>query len=83
MGSLTDWEESMSFGLVDSKRIRTKKALKEAVLAGERPLVFDTAIAHGRGTIPVDMLRESDVIVGPNVLDDRRWYANFKDGKIV
>jgi hypothetical protein len=30
-------------------------------------------------------LKESDVIVGPNVYSDRRWYANAvkgKDGKV-
>jgi hypothetical protein len=73
----------MSFGLVESKRLKTKKALKDAVAAGERPLVFDTSLHGGRGTISIDLLRSSDVIVGPNVLNDRKWYANFKNGKVV
>lgn len=73
----------MSFGLVDSRRLNTKTALKAAVASGERPLVFDTSFHNGRGTIPIDQLNDSDVIVGPNVLNDRRWYANFKKGKIV
>lgn len=73
----------MSFGLVESKRIATKKALKEAIAAGEDLLVFDTALRGGRGTISIRQLQSSDVIVGPNVLDNRKWYANFKDGKVV
>lgn len=73
----------MSFGLVESKKINTKTALKAAVNGGQLVLVFDTSLHGNRGTIPVTQLNPSDVIVGPNVYDDRKWYANYKNGKIV
>lgn len=72
-----------NFGLVDSRRLNTKKALKLAVLEGESVMVFDTSLHNPRGTINIRELRPSDVIVGPNVYDNRKWYANYKDGKVV
>lgn len=72
----------MSFGLVESAKIQTKTALKAAVNAGT-VLVFDTSLHNNRGTIPITMLKPEDVIVGPNVYDNRKWYANFKNGKVV
>lgn len=72
----------MSFGLRD-KSLKTKKALREAVASGQDPFVFDTSMFGNRGTIPVSQLQSSDVIVGPDVERDRRWYANVKNGKVV
>ena len=72
-----------NFGLVDSQKFPTKASLKAAVASGQRPLVFDTSIHNPRGTFPIHELNPSDVIVGPNVYDNRKWYANFKNGKIV
>jgi hypothetical protein len=73
----------MSFGLVNSKEIATKAALKAAINTGAILLVFDTSLHHNRGTIPITSLEPSDVIVGPNVHDNRKWYANYKNEKIV
>lgn len=75
----------MSFGLVEQSTIKTKKALREAVQerGADNVMVFDTSGHGNRGTIPVSALRSSDVIVLPDVYRDRKWYANFRDGKIV
>lgn len=75
----------MSFGLVNADTIKTKKALKEAVKerGASNVLVFDTSAFSNRGTIPLTSLRGADVIVGPDVMTKRVWYANFRDGKIV
>lgn len=73
----------MSFGVVGQPR--TKKALKEMVkeLGADKVFVFDTSAFSNRGTIPVSALRSADVIVGPDVMTKRTWYANFRDGKVV
>ncbi len=69
----------MSFGLVESKKITTKAAMN----SGQLILVFDTSLTGNRGTIPITQLNPSDVIVGPNVYDNRKWFANYRKGKIV
>lgn len=72
-----------NFGLVNSKDFPTKTSLKAAVASGLRPLVWDTSYHNPRGTIPIHELKPADVIIGPNALEDRKWYANFRNGKIV
>lgn len=62
---------------------KTKKALREAVANGEDVTFMDTSMFDNRGTVGVDDLRESDVIVGPDVYTARNWYANIKNGKVV
>lgn len=75
----------MSFGLVDAGTIKTKKALKEAVKerGADNVMVFDTSGFSNRGTIPLSTLGSADVIVGPDVMTKRTWFANFRNGKIV
>lgn len=75
----------MSFGLVDKDTIKTKKALREAIKerGADKILVYDTSGFNNRGTIPITDLRSSDVIVLPDVETDRRFYANFRNGKLV
>ena len=72
-----------NFGTVDPYRFHTKGALREAVKQGEDPEVYDTSVHNCRGTIKVSELQPSDVIIGPNVYKNRKWYANYKNGKIV
>ena len=71
----------MSYGT--SRRFASKKALKDAVAAGEEVLVFDVSLfAATREPVPVATLADtSAVIVGPDVYSDRRWYANVKRDK--
>lgn len=67
----------MSFGA--SEGFKTKAALKAAVAerGADAVMVFDTSGFGNRGTVPVSELRLGvDVIVGPDVYRDRRWYAN-------
>lgn len=75
----------MSYGT--DRRFKSKKALREAVEAEgpEAVGVYGTSIFGNETASTVAELKESDVIVGPNVETDRRWYANAvrgKDGKI-
>lgn len=75
----------MSYGT--HKVFKTKKALREAVETEgpEAVTVFGTSIFGDETALSVAGLKETDVIVGPNVYQDRRWYANAvrgKDGKI-
>lgn len=73
----------MSFGVVGQPK--TKKELK-AMLAehgADGVQVFDTSGFNNRGTIPLTQLGSADVIVGPDVMTKRTWYANFRNGKIV
>lgn len=56
----------------------TKKALREAVVAGTDPLVYDTSAFSNRGTVRLSTLVPSDVIVGPDPYNARNWYANVK-----
>lgn len=62
---------------------KTKKALREFVATGSEVLVTDTSAFDNRGCINITELSPLDVIVGPNVYTDRKWYANYKNGKIV
>ena len=74
----------MSYGT--TRKFTSKKALKDAVAAGEEVAVFDTSAFDNKGTVPVSSLAgTSAVIVGPDVYSDRRWYANvkIKNGKII
>lgn len=69
----------MSFGTVEP--FKSKKALKDAVASrgADAVMVRDTSAFGNRGVIPVSALKiGTDVIVGPNVYNDRRWYANVK-----
>ena len=65
----------MSFGTRPA--FAMKKALKEAVAAGQTVRVYDTSMFGTRGTMMITELQSMDVIVGPDP------YANFKDGKVV
>jgi hypothetical protein len=71
----------MSYGT--QRKFASKKALKDAVAAGEEVTVFDTSLhAATREPVPVASLAgTSAVIVGPDVYTDRRWYANVKRDK--
>jgi hypothetical protein len=78
----------MSYGT--HRPFRTKKALREAVERDgpEAVAVFGTSIFGNETATNVAELADMDssaVIVGPNVMMDRRWYANAvrgKDGKV-
>lgn len=73
----------MSFGVVGKPK--TKKALKELIAekGADNVLVFDTSAFGNRGTVPLSSLGTADVVVGPDVYSSRKWYANFRNGKIV
>jgi hypothetical protein len=61
-----------------SKNFRTKKALKDAVAAGERITLF----APGLGTPAVN---GRETVEGPHYPEPHKWYAQveMKDGFIV
>lgn len=73
----------MSFGVVGEPK--TKKAFKELVaeLGADNVQVFDTSGFNNRGTIKLSDLESQDVIVGPDVYRSRKWFANFRGGKVV
>lgn len=77
----------MSYGTAE--RFASKKALKDAVATrgADAVTVTDTSAFDNRGTVTVASLAGSSaVIVGPDVYNDRRWYANVKikkDGSIT
>lgn len=73
----------MSFGVVEAPK--TKKAFKELVAerGADGVQVFDTSMHGNRGTIKLSELGTADVIVGPDVYSSRKWYANFRGGKVV
>lgn len=64
----------------DGANFKTKKALREAVAAGERVTYLDTST---NVVLPASAIRPSDVIVGPNPYTKRDWYANLNsNGRI-
>ncbi len=76
----------MSYGTV--RRFTSKKALREAVAehGADNVMVTDTSAFDNKGTVPVSALTDTTaVIVGPDVRNDRRWYANvkIKNGVVV
>lgn len=79
----------MSYGT--TRKFATKKALRDAVAAegADSVGIFGTsAFSNETATTVGDLARANDtaaVIVGPDVNNDRRWYANVavkKDGTI-
>lgn len=65
------------------RNFKTKKALREAVAAGQEVFFTDTSAFSNRGTIALADLRPSDCIVGPDPYTARNWYGNVKNGKVV
>ena len=62
----------------------TKKALRDAILNAPNTVdLFDTSFINNRGHIPISEMNPSDVIVGPNCENNRKWYANIRNGKLV
>jgi len=65
----------------------SKKALREFVAAHPDDVrLEDTSLIENKGVhygLASADLRRSDVIVGPNPWNNRRWYANVRNGKIV
>lgn len=57
---------------------KTKKLLREAVAAGEKVTFTDTSMINCRGTLPINKLSPTDVIVGPDPYTARNWYANIR-----
>lgn len=78
----------MSYGT--DRSFKTKKALREAVEAegADKVGVFGTSMFGNENATTVEELADessTEVIVGPDVYSDRRWYANAvrgKDGKV-
>lgn len=76
----------MSYGTV--RRFRSKRELREAVRreGAEAIEVFGTSMFGDETARTVaDLAGTSAVIVGPDVYQDRRWYANVirkRDGSI-
>jgi hypothetical protein len=72
----------MSYGT--TRKFPSKKAFREFVAeqGADKVTVFDTSMFDNKGTVTVDTLADtSAVIVGPDVNNDRRWYANVKIDK--
>lgn len=71
----------MSFGVhVNGKNVKSKAELKRVLASDpDSVTVFDTSLFNNRGKVlKVSDLKSSDVIVGPDVYADRRWYGNPK-----
>lgn len=63
---------------------KTKKALREAVAAGERVFFYDTSAVNNKGIRSnTDDFVPADVIIGPDPYTARNWYANIRNGKVV
>jgi len=63
---------------------KTKKALQQDVAAGNPVMVYDTSLfPNNRGIISITELQPMDVIVGPDPYRNRKWYANYRNEKIV
>lgn len=67
----------------DGSNFKSKKALREAVAAGESVIFYDTSAFNNRGNPSAAELSPIDVVVGPDPYTDRRWYANVKNGKVL
>jgi hypothetical protein len=65
------------------QNFRTKKALAEAIKAGEDVTFTDTSLTDNAGTVKQSMLHLTDVVVGPDPYKERRWYANIRYGKVI
>lgn len=71
----------MSYGVTGFK---SKAALKARVaeVGAENVNVFGTSFfGNETATTVAELAGTSEVIVGPDVYNDRRWYANVKRGK--
>lgn len=73
---------------INGERVKTKKALKEALKADPCVVTFDaTSAFESNRTIYGDSLPVGDtlVVVGPDPYTSRKWYGNvyLKDGKII
>lgn len=72
----------MSFGVtVNGKNVKSKAALKKAMAEDPDSVrFFDTSMFNNKGSNlrPNDLKPGLDVIVGPDVFNDRRWFANVK-----
>lgn len=66
----------MSYGT--DRTFKTKKALKDRIaeVGADRVGVFGTSIFGNETAANVAELPDGAVIVGPNVYNDRKWYAN-------
>lgn len=70
---------------------KTKKALREAVVGGERDITFEPTSPFQRPEwVSIDMIEAGEVgtvyVVGPDPFTDRRWYAQVvrtKTGKVT
>lgn len=68
---------------------KSKKALKEALKNAPETVVFFTTSAfeasHAWIATTPGVIRPADTlsICGPNVYKNRKWYANYKDGKLT
>lgn len=76
----------MSYGT--DRTFKSKKALRERIaeVGAERVGVFGTSMFGNEQAVNVAELRDGDVIVGPNVYSDRRWYAaktTLRDGTVT
>jgi len=74
---------------VDGVRPKTKKALREAVADDpnmtrvhfDATSVFDTQARYSaQHTVATDDVL---VVVGPDPYNNRKWYANVKNGKVT
>jgi hypothetical protein len=72
----------MSYGVSGFK---TKKSLKDAIAqkGADQVEVFGTSMFGNEMATTVAELRDSDVIVGPDVYSKRSWYANGGELKRV
>lgn len=72
----------------DGNRIKTKKRLKELLVADPKSVRFDkTALFDGAGTVTVAELSPGTTlsVVGPDPFRKRSWYASVQvvNGKVT
>lgn len=69
----------MSYGT--DRGHKTKKALKDDIAkrGADAVGVFGTSLFGNETANTVAELKDSDVVVGPNVYSDRKWYANGRE----
>ncbi len=75
---MANWQATDARG----RNFKSKKALKEAVEAGQEVYLTDTSAFNPQGTKAFAEVAANgsrgDVVVGPCAYTDRRWYASVK-----
>lgn len=71
------------YATLHGREFKTKKALREAVAAGQPVNFQHTSYPFERCDCGVEDLRPADAIVGPDPWTQRKWRANIRHRRVV